>query len=88
MEKSKSLRGFAAMAPEKRQAIARMGGKSLPPEKRSFSQNKELAAKAGAQGGKNVANEKRSFSVDRSLASSAGRKGGKHAPVGVSKTTK
>ncbi|WP_127091067.1 general stress protein [Aquabacter cavernae] len=70
-------RGFAAMSPEKRKAIARLGGQSIPPEKRSFSQSRELAAEAGARGGKSVADEKRSFSVDRTLASRAGRKGGR-----------
>lgn len=80
-EEPKAPRGFAAMSPEKRKAIAQLGGKSIPPEKRSFSQSRELAAKAGSQGGKSVADHKRSFSVDRELASSAGRKGGRKAPV-------
>jgi uncharacterized protein len=48
---AKSKRGFAAMDPERRREIARRGGSSVPPEKRSFSQNKELAATAGTKGG-------------------------------------
>jgi general stress protein YciG len=47
----KSRRGFAAMSPEKRREIARRGGASVPAAKRSFSQNRDLAANAGAKGG-------------------------------------
>ena len=71
-----SHRGFAAMDDEKQRAIAREGGRSVPDEKRSFSQNRELAADAGRKGGRSVPGEKRSFSQDRELASVAGRKGG------------
>lgn len=71
-----SKRGFASMDPEKRRAIARMGGKAVPNEKRSFSRNAELAANAGRKGGGNVSPEKRSFSQNHELACSAGRKGG------------
>ena len=46
-----SHRGFAAMEPEKQRAIARKGGESVPNEKRSFSQNHELASQAGRKGG-------------------------------------
>ena len=38
---AKPLRGFAALSPERRRELAALGGKSVPPEKRSFSQNKE-----------------------------------------------
>jgi len=69
-------RGFASMDPEKRRAISRMGGKAVPNEKRSFSQNSELASNAGRKGGESVSPEKRSFSQNHELASSAGRKGG------------
>lgn len=47
----KSLRGFAAMDPEMQREIARKGGASVPPERRSFSQNRELASAAGRKGG-------------------------------------
>ena len=40
MDPPKKLRGFAAMTPEKRKAIAAVGGKSVPAEKRSFSKSK------------------------------------------------
>lgn len=72
-------RGFAAMDEEKRRAIARKGGESVPAEKRSFFRNRSLAAEAGRKGGQNVADENRSFSRDRSLAAHAGQKGGKHS---------
>ena len=40
-------RGFASMNPERQREIASMGGKAVPNEKRSFAQNRELAANAG-----------------------------------------
>ena len=46
-----SKRGFASMSPEKQREIASRGGKSVPSEKRSFSQNRALAYKAGRKGG-------------------------------------
>ncbi len=39
------------MNPELQRAIARKGGASVPAEKRSFSQNRTLAAEAGRKGG-------------------------------------
>ncbi|MBB4039835.1 general stress protein YciG [Microvirga flocculans] len=48
---STSRRGFACMDPEKQREIASRGGKSVPAEKRSFSQNRDLAAQAGRKGG-------------------------------------
>ena len=50
-EKPKALRGFAAMSPERRKEIARLGGASIPPEKRAFSKNRDLASNAGRAGG-------------------------------------
>ena len=73
----KKLRGFAAMTPEKRSQIARMGGSSVPPEKRAYAVNRTLAAKAGSKGGKASRPEKRSFKMDPSLASKAGQLGAK-----------
>lgn len=71
-----SSRGFASMSEGKQREIASKGGQSVPDEKRSFSQNRELAAEAGRKGGQNVPDEKRSFSQNRNLAAEAGRKGG------------
>lgn len=44
-------RGFAAMDPARQREIARKGGASVPDEKRSFSQDRDLAAAAGRKGG-------------------------------------
>ena len=71
-----SHRGFASMKAERQRQIASMGGKAVPAEKRSFSQNRELAAVAGRKGGQSVPDEKRSFSQHPELAAEAGRKGG------------
>jgi len=44
-------RGFASLSPEKRTEIAKLGGRSVPEEKRSFAQNRDLAREAGRKGG-------------------------------------
>jgi uncharacterized protein len=80
-KKKHPARGFASMDADKQRAIASKGGQSVPNEKRSFSQNRELAAQAGRKGGSNVPDENRSFSRNRELAGEAGRKGG-HASHG------
>lgn len=72
----KKRRGFAAISPERQREIASKGGKSVAPEKRSYSQDRSLARSAGSSGGRSVPGESRSFSRNRSLASQAGRKGG------------
>lgn len=69
-------RGFAAMEEERQREIAAKGGQSVPDEKRSFSQDRDLAAAAGRKGGQSVPEGKRSFSQNRELAAQAGRKGG------------
>ena len=46
-----SKRGFASMSPEKLREMASKGGKAVPAEKRSFSQNHDLASQAGRKGG-------------------------------------
>ena len=51
MADSTARRGFASMNPEKQREIASKGGKSVPSEKRSFSQNRDLASEAGRKGG-------------------------------------
>ena len=75
-----SHRGFASMNAERQRQIASMGGRAVPDEKRSFSQNRRLAAEAGRKGGQSVPGAKRSFSQDRTLAAVAGRKGGQSVP--------
>src|SRR3979409_459614 len=74
--KGTSNRGFASMDQAKQRAIASKGGQSVPPEKRSFSQDPGLAAQAGRKGGESVPPEGRSFSQNRELAAEAGLKGG------------
>jgi general stress protein YciG len=70
---------------EKQRAIARKGGESVPNEKRSFSQNRRLAAEAGRKGGQSVNPAMRSFSRNHALASEAGRKGGHASHTGPKK---
>jgi len=64
---------------DKRREISKKGGASVPHEKRSFAQDRALAADAGRKGGRAVAPESRTFSANRGLASQAGRKGGQAA---------
>jgi uncharacterized protein len=71
-----SERGFASMDEEKQREIARKGGRSVPPQARSFSKNPVLASAAGRKGGQSVPPHQRSFSRNPELASEAGRKGG------------
>ena len=51
MTERTSNRGFASMDPVRQREIASKGGSSVPPEKRPFSQNHQLAAEAGRKGG-------------------------------------
>ena len=46
-----SKRGFASMDPTLQREIASKGGRSVPPEERSFSKDRALAAQAGRKGG-------------------------------------
>ncbi len=48
---STSKRGFASMDLARQREIASKGGRSVPAEKRSFSQDRELASAAGRKGG-------------------------------------
>lgn len=48
---STSNRGFASMDEARQREIASKGGRSVPAEKRSFSQDRELASEAGRKGG-------------------------------------
>jgi general stress protein YciG len=61
-EPPKRKRGLAALSPERRRAIAAMGGRSVPAEKRAFSQDPQFAAKAGRKGGTLAKAENRFFS--------------------------
>lgn len=46
-----SGRGFASMDENRQREIAAKGGQSVPDEKRSFSQDRDLASEAGRKGG-------------------------------------
>src|SRR5215217_3508174 len=48
---STSRRGFASMDGLRQREIASKGGRSVPADKRSFSQDRELASEAGRKGG-------------------------------------
>lgn len=72
-ERGTSNRGFASMDQQKQREIASKGGQSVPPEKRSFSQDPQLAAEAGRKGGQASGGN---FANDPGRASEAGRKGG------------
>jgi general stress protein YciG len=66
MEKQK--RGFACISPERRREIASMGGKSVPPEKRTYSIDKSKAVESGVKGGVGRARsawEKKKHLLDR-----------------------
>ena len=71
-----SKRGFASMDQARQREIARKGGESVPAEKRSFSQNHQLAAEAGrkgglsSQGGRNRANRESDLRRDSDAATS------------------
>ena len=47
------------MDAEKQREIARKGGRSVPNEKRSFSQNHQLASEAGRKGGQSSHSNRR-----------------------------
>jgi general stress protein YciG len=44
--------GFALMSAEKRREIASKGGMSVPPEKRAYAMDHDLAKSAGGAGGR------------------------------------
>lgn len=80
-------RGFANMDEDKQRDIASKGGQNVPDDKRSFSQDRELAAEAGRKGGEHSHGGGGShgggqrggggnFASDRERAAEAGRKGG------------
>jgi uncharacterized protein len=48
------------MDAHKQREIARKGGRSVPDEKRSFSQNRQLASEAGRKGGRSSLGNKHS----------------------------
>lgn len=88
-DRNSSNRGFASMDDDKQREIASKGGQSVPDEKRSFSQDRQLAADAGRKGGENSHGGQQqasgggsiqqgggNFADDPERAAEAGRKGG------------
>lgn len=51
-----STRGFASMSELRQREIASKGGRSVPANKRSFSQDRGLASAAGRKGGQASSN--------------------------------
>jgi general stress protein YciG len=74
---NQSGRGFAGMDDDKQRDIASKGGQSVPAEKRSFSQDHELAAEAGRKGGESSQGGQQSASDNgRKPQASNGERGG------------
>ncbi|MGO4405679.1 general stress protein [Bosea sp. RAF48] len=53
MTNNSDKRGFGSMDDDKQRGIGSKGGQSVPAEKRSFSQDHDLASEAGRKGGEN-----------------------------------
>ncbi|MEZ2410646.1 general stress protein [Bosea sp. RCC_152_1] len=76
---NQSGRGFASMDDDKQRDIASQGGQSVPAEKRSFSQDHELASEAGRKGGENSGGgnrQQQASGSDRDQQSSGNERGG------------
>jgi len=76
---NQSDRGFASMDDEKQRDIASKGGQSVPAEKRSFSQDHDLASEAGRKGGENSGGGNRQQQAsggDRGQQSTGDQRGG------------
>jgi len=74
-----SKRGFASMDPALQREIASKGGRSVPPEERSFSKDRALAAEAGRKGGEASHGGRRNGAQqggNTNAQSEGGRKGG------------
>jgi general stress protein YciG len=70
----KKRRGLACLSPERLREISAAGGRAVPPEKRAFSTNPNLASAAGRKGGLNGKPETRTFFKDHELAREAAKK--------------
>lgn len=70
---NKQRRGFACMDAEKQSEIAAKGGKSVDPQSRSFSRDRQLASEAGKIGGRVSSGN---FAFDPERAADVGRRGG------------
>ena len=78
-----SNRGFASMDDDKQREIASKGGQSVPDEKRSYSQDRELAAEAGRKGGEaSGGNRQGNQGGQQSGGDQGGQSGGQGNPQG------
>jgi general stress protein YciG len=76
-EKPKQRRGFAAMDPAKRKAIASQGGRTAHKLGRAHKFTSEQAKIVGAKGGRAAHRSGRAHQFTREEAQAAGRKGGR-----------
>lgn len=74
---TKDNRGFASMDENKQRDIASKGGQSVPDEKRSFSQDRELASEAGRRGGESSGGGQQQASDSGRGQQGGGERGGK-----------
>ena len=58
MDGEKRPRGFAAMDKMRHREIAQRGGRNVPPERRSFAVDRDLAMRAGQRGGSVSSNQR------------------------------
>ena len=63
------------MNQERQRQIASMGGKAVPDSKRSFSQNRDLAAQAGRKGGQSVPGREAQLLAESGARGSGGSQG-------------
>jgi uncharacterized protein len=77
-----SNRGFASMDPALQREIASKGGRSVPPEERSFSKDRALAAEAGRKGGEASHGGRRPGTPPGTVGVGVGQEGGASAAGG------
>jgi uncharacterized protein len=80
-----SNRGFASMDPATQREIASKGGRSVPPEERSFSKDRALAAEAGRKGGEASHGGRRS-ARQQNQSGAAGQASGQERSEGAAGT--
>ena len=79
MANNNDQRGFGSMDEDKQRDIASKVGQSVPAEKRSFSQDHDLASEAGRKGGENSGGgdrQQQASGNDRSQQGGDGNRGG------------
>ncbi|WP_306223213.1 general stress protein [Bosea beijingensis] len=78
MANNNDQRGFGSMDEDKQRDIASKGGQSVPAEKRSFSQDHDLASEAGRKGGESSGGDRQQQASgnDRGQQGGDGNRGG------------